>query len=157
MRLPGQSILKKQLSSGLERNKMKKKLLTLLTFAPLALCSCEASSYSALMLITSKHTTTGSISFSAFEGQYVFKLKRTEEGEGTIKYTASLEEGHMEVLYKATMMDEYEKMFDISGGETKDGYMGYLEKGYKVTIIVRSDGKAATGSFTFDTNYDLNH
>jgi hypothetical protein len=32
--------------------------------------------------------------------------------------------------------------------------MGYLEKGYKVTIIVRSDGKAVNGIFTFDSNYD---
>lgn len=104
------------------------------------------------MMVRNNGISTCSIKFEQFEGQYVFRIKRTKAGEGSIKFTASLEEGHMEVLYKATLMNEYSMMFEINSGETKDGYMGYLEKGYKVTIIVKSDGKAINGSFTFDSN-----
>ena len=134
---------------------MKKKFLTLLTLSPLTLGGCVTSKYNALLLVTSKHTSTASISFEVFEGQYVFKLKRTEAGEGTIKFDASLKEGHCVVLYKASMMNDYATMFEIDGGETKNAYTGYLEKGYKVTIIVKSEGKASGGSFSFDSNYDL--
>lgn len=118
------------------------------------LCSCESSHYKAIMMVSNNGISTCSIKFEQFEGQYVFRIKRTKAGEGSIKFTASLEEGHMEVLYKATLMNEYSMMLEINSGETKDGYMGYLEKGYKVTIIVKSDGKAINGSFTFDSNYD---
>ena len=134
---------------------MKKKFLALLALTPIMLASCVGSKYNAIMLVSSNKTSTGSISFSVFEGQYVFKLKRTEDGEGSIKFSAELEEGKCEVLYKASMMDDYEKMFEISGGETKEAYMGYLEKGYKVTIIVKSEGKATNGKFAFDANFDL--
>lgn len=133
---------------------MKSRILTLLTLSPLMLCSCESSHYKAIMMVRNNGISTCSIKFEQFEGQYVFRIKRTKAGEGSIKFTASLEEGHMEVLYKATLMNEYSMMFEINSGETKDGYMGYLEKGYKVTIIVKSDGKAINGSFTFDSNYD---
>lgn len=133
---------------------MKKRLLTLLSLSPLLLCSCEASHYKAIMMIRNNGISTCSVKFDKFEGQYVFKIKRTKTGEGSIKFTASLEEGHMEVLYKTTFMNDYMKMFEINSGENKEGYMGYLEKGYKVTIIVRSDDKAVNGSFTFDSNYD---
>lgn len=131
---------------------MKSRILTLLTLSPLMLCSCESSHYKAIMMVRNNGISTCSIKFEQFEGQYVFRIKRTKAGEGSIKFTASLEEGHMEVLYKATLMNEYSMMFEINSGETKDGYMGYLEKGYKVTIIVKSDGKAINGSFTFDSN-----
>ena len=135
---------------------MNKRLVTLLTLSPLMLASCVVSKYDALMLVTSNKTSTASISFGVFEGQYVFRLKRTEAGEGTIKFTASLEEGHAEVLFKTTSMENYQTMFEINGGETKDDYMGYLEKGWKATIIVKSDGKITNGSFAFDSNYDSN-
>ena len=133
---------------------MKNRILTLLTLSPLLLCSCDSSHYKAIMMVRNNGVSTCSIRFDQFEGQYVFRIRRTKAGEGSIKFTASLEEGHMEVLYKATLMNEYSKMFEINSGESKDAYMGYLEKGYKVTIIVRSDGKAVNGSFTFDSNYN---
>ena len=133
---------------------MKKRFLTVLTLSPLLLCSCESSHYKAIMMVRNNGISTCSIEFGQFEGQYVFKIKRTKTGEGSIKFTSSLEEGHMEVLYKTTLMNDYMKMFEINSGENKDGYMGYLEKGYKVTIIVRSDGRATNGNFTFDSNYD---
>ena len=117
--------------------------------------SCVSSHYKALMMVTENHTSYASISFSEFTGQYVFKLKRTEVGEGSIRFNARLEEGHIEVFFKASMMDDYKSMFVINGGETIDNYMGYLEKGWKVSIIVKSEGTASSGSFTFDSNYDI--
>ena len=135
---------------------MKKRILTLLTLSPLLLGGCVSSKYSALLLVTSKQTSHASIDFEAFEGQYVFKLKRTEPGEGSIKFKASLGEGHVEVTYKTFSTNDYQKMFEINSGETKEAYIGYLEKGYRVTIIVKSEGKASNGSFTFDANFDLN-
>ena len=156
MKLHGLNILKKQLDSGLKENNMKKKLLTLLTLSPLLLGGCVFSKYKAFILKTTKTTSYGSIEFDSFEGQYVFKLKRTEAGEGAIKFTASLGEGHVEVSFSTFASSGYQKMFEINAGETLNAYSGYLEKGYRVTIIVKSEGKVSNGSFTFDANFDLN-
>lgn len=151
MKQVGQNISKRRLSSGLENN-MKAKSLILLTLAPLFLCSCDTyySKYKAILLLTSNHGNSANISFHEFEGTYVFKLKKKNAGEGDIKYKASLESGKIGVKYY-TFGNE-SNLFSIEGGESLDNHFGYIEQGYKVTIIIISEGKAINGSFSFDLN-----
>ena len=128
------------------------KILKLLVLSPLFLASCApTSSYKALVMISENHANTGSIRFSEFEGTYVFKLNKQNPGEGAISYTASIEEGNVKVTYIA-FTDEELNLFSITSGESLEGSGGYIEKGYRVHIIIRSDGKVKNGSFTFDLN-----
>ena len=133
---------------------MKKIKYLLLPLLGLSLSSCAnyASHYKAIVLITSKKTSEGSIKFGEFEGQYVFNLKKTTSGEGDIKYTASLIEGHVDVSYVDPISKQELSLFSINSGETVDSHGGYVEKGYKVMIIVKSERTAHEGSFTFNLN-----
>ena len=131
---------------------MKSKIIFLLALSPLALSSCKvySNSYNALLLVTSNHGNKASMTFSEFEGQTTFKLKKQVKGEGDIKFTASLEEGKINVKYY-TLGYEF-KLFSINGGELVENHYGYIESSSKVTIIVTSEGKAINGNFTFDIN-----
>ena len=90
--------------------------------------------------------------FGEFEGQYVFNLKRTTQGEGDIKYSASLKEGHVDVSYVDPVTKQELELFSINSGEEVNSHAGYVEKGYKVIIIVKSQGSVQEGSFTFNIN-----
>ena len=133
---------------------MKKIKYLLLPIIGLSLSSCTfyASHYKALILVTSQKTSEGSISFDEFDGQYVFSLKRTSDGEGDIKYFGSLKEGNVEVFYVDSVSKRECPLFNISSGEVVDSHGGYVEKGYKVRIVLRSESKVFGGSFTFDVN-----
>lgn len=119
-----------------------------------SLCSCTIykSHYKAIVLITNEHGGEGNMKFGDFEGQYVFKLRRTSDGEGAIKYTASLKEGHVDVSYVNPITKQELALFSINSGEEVDSQSGYVEKGYKVIIIVKSEGSAHEGSFAFNIN-----
>lgn len=133
---------------------MKKIIYLLLPLIGLSICSCTTykSHYKAKFLVTSQHDGKGSIAFGHFEGQYVFNLKKTTSGEGNIKYTGSLSDGHVDVTYVDPIANQELPLFSISSGEVIDGDGGYIEKGYKVTIIVKADTEATDGSFTFNVN-----
>ena len=120
----------------------------------ISLCSCTTyrSHYKAIVLITNEYGGEGNMKFGNFEGQYVFKLRRTSDGEGAIKYTASLKEGHVDVSYVDPISKQELTLFSINSGEEIDSQSGYVEKGYKVIIIVKSEGSAHEGSFAFNIN-----
>ena len=88
--------------------------------------------------------------FDEFEGEYVFKLKKKDAGEGPIVYEASLEAGSVDVTY--IYMGEESLLFTIQAGETIRDQRGYVEKGQKVKIIVKSNCKSTNGNFTFNLN-----
>ncbi len=128
------------------------RILKIFVLSPLFLASCApVSSYKALLLIRENHGNTGNLRFSEFEGTYVFKLKKQNPGEGAISYKASIEEGNVKVSYIAFTDDEI-NLFSITSGESLEGSGGYIEKGYRVHIIIRSDGKVKNGNFIFDLN-----
>ena len=133
---------------------MKKIAYLLFPLIGLSLCSCTTykSHYKAIVLITNQHGGEGSITFGQFEGQYVFNLKRSTQGEGDIKYSASLEAGHVDVTYVDSVTKQELPLFSLNSGEEVNSHTGYVEKGYKVIIIVKSDGSAKEGSFTFNIN-----
>ena len=119
-----------------------------------SLCSCTtySSKYKAVVLITSQKTSEGRIRFGEFDGQYVFNLKKTSDGEGDIKYTGSLGEGHIDVFYVDPITRKENPLFSISSGEIVDSHKGYVEKGYKVKIVLRTESIASNGNFTFNVN-----
>ena len=104
------------------------------------------------MLITNQHGGEGSIRFGEFEGQYVFNLKRSTQGEGDIKYSASLKEGHVDVSYVDPISKQELSLFSRNSGEEVNSHAGYVEKGYKVIIIVKSESSVQEGSFAFNIN-----
>ena len=133
---------------------MKKISYLLLPLIGLSLSSCTtyASHYKAIILVTSQQTSEGSMRFGDFEGQYVFKLKKTTGGEGDIKYAASLMEGYVDVSYVDPVSKQELSLFSLDSGESVNSHGGYVEKGYKVIIIVKSEGNAHEGNFTFNIN-----
>ena len=129
---------------------MKLKVILSSLFLPSFLCSCYASSYKATVLITDVHTESAYIHFDSFEGQYVFKLKKLSRGEGNVHFTGSLGEGKIKVSY-VTFGKEY-SLYTLNGGEKVDDKGIYIENGTKVPIIIKSDGKAINGTFTFEVS-----
>ena len=133
---------------------MKKINYLLFPLIGLSLCSCTTykSHYKAVVLITHQSGGEGSIRFGDFEGQYVFRLKKTTDGEGDIKYDASLLGGHVDVTYVDPFSKQELPLFSLDSGELISSHGGYVEKGYKVIIIVKSEGSAHEGNFTFNIN-----
>lgn len=119
-------------------------------FIALSLCSCTtySSKYSAFILITHQSNTESSIRFEEFTGRYVFKMKKTSDGEGAIAYHASLEKGSVNVSY--VVNNKEVALFTIKDGESFDSFGGYVEHNQKVLIIVDSNNeKVSKGDFTF--------
>jgi len=127
-----------------------RKLITLFGIAPLLLSGCKvySSKYKALLLVTTNNGNSATMSFEEFEGTYVFKLKKQNKGESDIKFAASLESGKINVEYYA--FNNESNLFTISGGETLNDHSGYIEHGYKVSIIVTAEEKAINGHLTFN-------
>ena len=127
---------------------MKKIKYLVLPLIAFSLCSCHH--YKAFMLITENHGNNASMRFDEFEGEYIFKLKKKDAGEGPITYEASLEEGSVDVTY--IIYGTESLLFTIRGGESLRNQWGYVEKGQKVQIIVKSNCKSTNGNFTFNLN-----
>ena len=127
---------------------MKKLSRLLVPFLALSLTSCYH--YKAFILITSNHGNNASMKFDEFEGKYEFKLKKKDAGEGPIVFEASLKEGSVDVTY--IYVGSESLLFTIQSGETIRDQRGYVEKGRRVKIIVKSNCKSLGGEFTFNLN-----
>ena len=129
------------------------KLLTLpLLVTLLTGCHGYRSKYDAKFLVQSNSGTEATLDFAEFKGKIVFDLRRTSKGEGTISYTASLEEGTIKAYYYDVFMDVESELFIIGGGQELSDTWGYVESGRKYLIIVESYGIAIDGNFTFNIN-----
>ena len=120
----------------------------LIPLVALSLCSCTH--YKAFILITENHGNSASMKFDKFEGEYVFKLKKKDAGEGPIVFEASLGTGSMDVTYEVN--GEESLLFTIGGGETVRNQRGAINKGDKVKIVVKSNCESLNGNFTFNLN-----
>ena len=98
-----------------------------------SLLSCEISSYVAIGLIKSTKDNYCMTSFHRLEGNLALTSRYTKRSEGQIHYTASLEEGEVNVYYYCGSVKEL--LFNIKAGETLDDRGGYIEKGPQKIII----------------------
>ena len=113
---------------------MKRVLICALAFVLLlSLVACEVSSYKALMLIKSVKDDYCEVSFDYLDGKLVLKPHYTRSGEGDIHYSATLEEGEINVYY--VFLDVKQLLFNIKAGESIDSRGGYIEKGRQTIII----------------------
>lgn len=105
-------------------------------------CSRYISSYSAIGLVRNSVGGKCGASFLALSGSLVLQISAPSGSEGDIKYTASLEEGSLDVYYD--IYGTKESLFSISEGESLDSCGGYFEGGKAVYIII--EAKGARGS-----------
>ena len=116
---------------------MKTNKLIICTIAILlifSLLSCEASSYLAFGLVKVAKDDYCMTSFERLEGKLVLSLRYTKKSEGHIHYSATLEEGEINVYYESVAISK-EMLFNIKAGETLDTFGGYIEKGQQKIII----------------------
>ena len=118
-------------------------ILIILCLVCLAGCSKYTSRYSALLLITTNTTKTGSIRFSSFTGTKVFKLKSS----GLLNYSAELSGGNATVYYDSNGTKT--ELFKISSGQSVGPASISVTPG-TVYVIVETDGKCESGNFSFD-------
>ena len=113
---------------------MKRVLICVLAFVLLlSLVACEVSSYKALMLIKIVMDNHCEVSFDYLDGKLVLKPRYTRSAEGDIHYSATLEEGEINVYY--VFLDVKQLLFNIKAGESIDSRGGYIEKGRQTIII----------------------
>ena len=130
------------------------KTLKYLAFPLIALsltsCASRTSHYNSLMMISSQTSENCRLSFEEFKGNYVFKMQKKSEGESTLKYTASLREGRVDIMYAVNNEDDH-LLLTVNSGEKEEGTIRSLSKGNKVYINIISDGTVSGGDFHFET------
>ena len=117
----------------------------------LALTSCNtrSSHYNSIMMISSQTSENCRLSFEEFKGNYVFKMQKKSDGEGTLKYTVSLREGTVNIMYAVNSEDDH-LLLTVNSGDKEEGTIRSLEKGNKVFINIISEGNASGGDFRFE-------
>lgn len=98
-----------------------------------SLISCEINGYMAIGLVRATKDNYCMTSFHRLEGKLVLTPRYTKSSEGQIHYSASLEEGEVNVYYYCGSVKEL--LFNIKAGETLDDRGGYIEKGSQKIII----------------------
>ena len=106
-----------------------------------------ASNYSSSQMTSSNTSTEASMSFGSFSGTYVIKFKNSGDGTAFIKYNATLEEGNIKVYYDYN--GEKLNLFEIGNDGSIDGKTEAFTDKKTIYIIIESDGKCQTGSFSF--------
>ncbi len=114
----------------------KRMLLVLCTcMLLLSLVSCD--SYSAVGLVRKTTKSSCTTEFYRLDGTLSHRIQKATGGEGELHYTASLEEGHIRVLYD-TAIGDAQLLFELHAGESLDAYGGYIESGSKIRIIIET-------------------
>ena len=119
------------------------------------LCACSAvgtkyvSSYGALGLVRTNGKDQCSAKFHKLKGTCVLKIKSTEDGEGELHYTASLESGEINVYYDANGTKEL--LFHLSAGESVDENGGYFDGKGTIYVIIETV-ESAKGNVSVELN-----
>ncbi len=124
---------------------MKKILLLIFVVCSLLLCSCDK--YKTVACIQTNNINEYSIRFGTFEGTKSTSIKNGLTGDGTIQYTASLEEGIMNVYYEAN--GEEVLLFTIEGNQSVSEKGGYITGKGNVKIIMKTTEPCKDGDFNF--------
>ncbi len=124
---------------------MKKILVMIVVVLSLLLCSCDA--YKMVASIQTNNINEYSIRFGTFEGTKSTIIKNGLAGDGTIQYTASLEEGIMSVYYEVN--GEEELLFTIEGNQSVSEKGGYITGDGNVKIIMKTTEPCKEGDFNF--------
>lgn len=106
------------------------------------LCSCDkyVSSYKAVGLVRGQTSHSCEAKFNSLEGQLVFKLKKTDVGEGNVRYSVHADEGEIHLYYDASGVKE--ELACVKNGESLENTGGYIEGGFPVYIIIEATEKA---------------
>lgn len=133
---------------------MKKFVSMLIATMMLVLCftlsACEnkyTSRYSATLMVRTNTSNKASVSFDAFSGIYVIKLKNKGDDKAFITYNATLEEGNVKVYYDFN--DEKLNLFEIGADGSIEGKTEAFTSNKTIYIIIESDGKCNVGRFSF--------
>ena len=118
-------------------------VLILLALACLVGCSKYTSRYSAVLLVSTGTSKSGSINFTSFSGTKVFKLKSS----GQLNYSAELGTGSATVYYDCNGTKT--ELFSIGAGQ-KVGPSSIAVTPGTVYVIVETDGKCQNGKFSFE-------
>ena len=130
---------------------MKRLICVLLAVALLCgmtSCSGYVSSYSAIGLVRVNTKSKCEIRFMRLDGTCVFKLRNRDDGEGELRYTASLESGEVNVYYDANGVKEL--LVHLKAGESVEGCGGYFEGTGRIYVIVETVGSAAEGRISVE-------
>jgi hypothetical protein len=83
------------------------------------------------------------------KGSLVFKIKKTDGGEGDMAYSIEAEEGEITLYYDIYGVKE--ELCTVKAGESLSERGGYIESGYSVYIIIEANEKAR-GSVSVELN-----
>ena len=131
---------------------MKKTIFVLLILATviacLCLCGCTPynSSFKAKIFVHSNTNKSAAMSYTSFEGTYVFKMKTDKEKSEVLEYSGHTDMGDVTVYYDCD--GSKNELFSLHAGDTLTGSVD-LPTGAVVYVIVETDGAASDGSFTF--------
>lgn len=108
----------------------------------LILCACGTytSSYKAIGLVRTQTSHSCETSFYSLEGQIVYKIKKSDAGEGNISYRVHADEGEVHLYYD--ILGVKEELCTVKAGETVEDLGGYVEGGMTVYIIIEAPEKA---------------
>ena len=130
---------------------MKKFAGIIIATVMLVLCftlsACYSSHYSATLMVSSNTSDKASVSFGSFSGTYVIQLKNTGNEKTSVTYNATLEEGNIKVYYDFN--DEKLDLFEIGADGSIEGKTEAFTGSKTIYIIIESDGKCNSGSFSF--------
>lgn len=124
---------------------MKKILLLIVAVFSLLFCSCESNSFT--MCVQQNFKNEYTIHFGTFRGTKSTKIRNELDGDGTIEYTASLEEGSMNVYYEVNGKEEL--LFTIEAGQSLSDQGGYITGDGNVKIIMKTIEPCKNGEFDF--------
>ena len=133
---------------------MKKFASVIIAVVTLVLCftlsACEnkyVSRYNATLMVRTNTSNKASVSFDAFSGTYVIKLKSNSADKVFISYEATLREGNIKVYYDYN--DEKLNLFEIETNGSVERKTETFTGNKTIYIIIESDGKCNDGSFSF--------
>ncbi len=122
------------------KNIAKKGFLMLLSFMmafSLVSCNKYKSSYKAKGFIRQQVGARCQAEFDSLQGIYVFKIYKSSDCDGTISYSASLEEGELCVYFDS--LGGKETLFTLKAGESVEDCGGYYGAS-PVFIILETSG-----------------
>lgn len=131
------------------KNIAKKGFLMLLSFMTafsLASCNEYKSSYKAKGFIKQQLREHCQAEFDSLQGMYVFKIYKLSDCDGTISYSASLEEGELCVYFDS--LGSKETLFTLKAGESVEDCGGYY--GASPVFIILETSGAKGGSVYID-------